>query len=201
MKKFIIAAIVAVSAMTANAQVWIGGNIGFNTTTNTVKVGDVSTDNSAQNFEIAPEVGYNLGDNWAIALKIGYAHTAEKTLGIDNYKVSGRANSFSINPYVRYTFVKAGNFSAFVDGGVALASTHINGTSDYLENPFAISVGINPGIAYAVSNKVTLVAHIGDLSYSNISVKTKSDVPVKVSSSKFNINLINSISFGAYYNF
>lgn len=202
MKKIILAAIVAVSAMTANAQTWVGGSLGFNSTTNTVKVGDASTDETSTNFEIAPEIGYNLDENWAIAVKVAYSHSAEKALDFDGYKMKGRANSFSINPYVRYTFLKAGNFSAFVDGGIAVSTTHYNGSSDVISNPLAFGVGINPGLAYAVSNKVTLVAHVGDLSFVTSTIKTKNATPeVKHTTNAFNLGLTNAISFGAYYNF
>ena len=60
MKKIMMIAAMMVAAVSANAQVWIGGEVGFNTTTNTVKVNGVSTDETTNNFTIAPEIGYNL---------------------------------------------------------------------------------------------------------------------------------------------
>ena len=109
-------------------------------------------------------------------------------------------NAFTINPYARYTFFKAGNFTAFVDGGISYASLHVNQLSDVIENVQSFGVGINPGITYAVSPKVSLVAHVGDLSFNTMWDKAK-NVDVKVTSNKFNFGLWNSISFGAYYNF
>ena len=208
MKKFFVMAVMAVSALSANAQWWAGGEIGFNTTTNTQKINGVKTDATSNNFTIAPEVGYNLNDNWAVALKIGYAHNENNTEIADLIESNSvlilpskvATNAFSINPYVRYTFVKAGNFSAFVDGGVGYSSIHVNGMSDIINNVNQFNVGINPGVAYAVSPKVSLVAHVGDLSYQNMWCKAK-NVDVKVSEGKFNISLWNSISLGAYYSF
>jgi len=206
MKKIFMMAVMAVAALSANAQVWVGGEVGFNTNTNTVKVSGISSDKTTNYFVIAPEVGYNLNEKWAVAMKLGFNHSdnnAEITeLVNSSYDLNLRStatNAFSINPYVRYTFVKAGNFSFFADGGVGYASIHVNGTSDYMKNINQFKVGINPGVTYAISPKVTLVAHVGDLSYQNMWCKAK-NVDLKVSQGKFNISLWNSISFGAYVN-
>jgi hypothetical protein len=215
MKKILMTLVAVAMATTMNAQWYIGGEVGFNTTTNTVKINGVSTDETTNNFTIAPEVGYNLSDKWAVAMKIGFAHSGNNgevavllnnylgALGFKDGKVT--TNAIVINPYVRYTFVKSGNFSAFVDGGIGYISTHVNGTSDFLNNINQIKVGINPGVAYAISPKVSLVAHLGDLSYQNTWCKVKEidafDFDYKVSQGKFIIGLWNSISFGAYYNF
>jgi len=207
MKKIFVMAVMAAATLTANAQWWAGGEVGFNTTTNTVKINGVSKDETSNNFTIAPEVGYNLNEKWAVALKIGFAHNennAEIKSIINNtglFQVDDvKTNAFVINPYVRYTFIKAGNFSAFVDGGVGYASAHVNGLSDIINNINQIKFGINPGVTYAISPKVSLVAHIGDLSYQNMWCKAKRG-DIKVSEGKFNISVWNSISFGAYYNF
>ena len=206
MKKIMMIAAMMVAAVSANAQVWIGGEVGFNTTTNTLKINGVSTDETTNNFTIAPEIGYNLSDKWAVAMKIGFAHSgnnAEVAALLANNGMPGvgevATNAFMINPYARYTFVKAGNFSAFVDGGIGYASTHVNGL-DFINNVNMIKVGFNPGVAYAISPKVGLVAHLGDLSYQNTWCKVK-NADIKVSEGKFNVSLWNSISFGAYYNF
>lgn len=201
-------AVMAVAAVSANAQLWIGGEVGFNSTTNTIKEGSVSVDQNSKNFTIAPELGYNLSDKWAIAAKLGYEYSENDAniaafiadFDAPSFLRNINTNTFYINPYVRYTFVKVGNFSAFLDGGVAYGFSHINGTSDYLNNINLFKVSVNPGVAYALNPKVGLVAHIGDVSYKTQWMSVK-EADVKFSQDKFNIGLWNSISFGAYYNF
>ena len=207
MKKIVMMAVMAVAALSANAQVWIGGEVGFNTTTNTIKVNGASTDKTTNNFILAPEVGYNLNEKWAVAMKLGFIHADDNSdvkgliSNVLPFEIGSIAtNAFAINPYVRYTFVKAGNFSFFADGGIGYANIHVNGMSDYFKNINQLKVGINPGVTYAISPKVSLVAHLGDLSYQSTWSKAK-NYDVKVSQNKFNIGLWNSISFGAYYNF
>ena len=178
-------AVIAAAAVSANAQTWIGGSLGFNTEKTTVDGEKLS---SGTSFEIAPEVGYSLNENWDVAIKLGYTYSSEKSMTFSGYKATGNYNAFEINPYVRYTFVKAGNFFAFCDGGVAYSTGHISNIDKNL-NQF--SVGLNPGIGYKVSPKVSLVAHIGDLSYT---YSWWDDLK----NNAFNLNLTNSISFGAY---
>ena len=207
MKKIVMMAVMAVAALSANAQVWVGGEVGFNSTKNTVKINGVSSSETTNNFTLAPEIGYNLNEKWAVAMKLGFIHADDnsdvKALINDAlpFPISSVAtNAFAINPYVRYTVVKAGNFSFFVDGGIGYANIHVNGMADYFKNVNQFKVGVNPGVTYAISPKVSLVAHLGDLSYQNTWSKAK-NYDVKVSQGKFNIGIWNSISFGAYYNF
>ena len=192
MKKIFAIAFMAVATLTANAQVFIGGEIGYTNTKSTAETTvantTVSTDGTVNEFAFKPEIGYNFNEDWAIAAKLGYAHASGD--GVSN------SNTWSINPYVRYTFVHAGNFSVFCDGGIAYSSKHFNGTTDYRTNTNTFSIGVNPGIAYKLSDKVSILAHFGDLSYSTSWYKTKGTVELKNSTDKFNLSAWDSMSFG-----
>ncbi|MBQ0022423.1 MAG: outer membrane beta-barrel protein [Prevotellaceae bacterium] len=177
MKKFILAAIVAVSAVAANAQTWAGGSLGFGTSH--VNGSETTT----KTFNLRPEVGMSISDNVDVAIALGYDHANAAT---------AVKNAWTINPYVRYAFVKAGDFSAFVDGGLGYTTTHTNG---FDKNLNAVGVNVTPGIAYAVSPKVTLVSHLGDGLYYN---HTWQDSYHK---NAFGLDLFNAISFGAYVSF
>lgn len=200
MKKFFMIAVMAVAALSANAQVWIGGNLNYETSKATAEIAGVSTDASGSKVEIAPEIGYNISDSWAVAVALGYGYSNKLTIGEGSHSVTGAGNYFTINPYARYTFVKAGNFSAFVDGGVEFTTTHINGMSDTMDNYKTFGVNVKPGIAYSISPKVTLVAHVGNVGYEYGWTKFKSTPELKISSNSFVFNLTNSVSFGAYVN-
>ncbi len=207
MKKILMSLAALAVAATMNAQVWVGGEVGFNSDKTTIKTNGQSQSVTTNNFTLAPEIGYNLSDKWAVAIKLGFSHNedngaAKALIEGAGFPVAGKlmSNSFTINPYARYTFVKAGNFSAFVDGGISYGTTHVNNMSNVMNNINSFGVGINPGVTYAVSPKVSLVAHIGDLSYNAMWTKAK-NVDIKANNGKFNISLWNSISFGAYYNF
>ncbi len=207
MKKIFMTLAAAVIAVSANAQIWVGGEVGFTSDKTTVKTNGNSVSQTTNNFTLAPEVGYNLNENWAIALKVQFAHNEDngviKSMIQDagfNTGAKVMTNAFAVNPYARYTFLKAGNFTAFVDGGVSYGFVHVSSMSQVMNNINSLGVAINPGVTYAVSPKVSLVAHIGDLSYNAMWTKAK-NADVKVNNGKFNIGIWNAISFGAYYNF
>ena len=185
-----------VAAVSANAQVWIGGEVGFNTSTNTVKVNGVSTDETTNNFTIAPEIGYNLSDKWAVAVKVAFAHSgnnAQVAALVANWGINNATtNAFAINPYARYTFVKFEKVNLFVDGGVGYTHTK---AGDAKNNQFAI--GLMPGVAVNLNEKLSFVAHVGFLGYENEKVKGDDK-----STNTFGFDLNgNALSFGVYYNF
>ena len=185
MKKIMMTLAAVAVAATMNAQVWVGGEIGFTSE----HQNGVGTENI---FTIKPEIGYSLNEKFDVAIALGYSHASDKL----NKNLGGNkfyANTFEINPYLRYKFVKAGNFFAFVDGGLNYATTHYQSVSNN-ENEFGVA--IVPGIAYSVSNKVTLVSHLGEGLYYNHQWMKDT-----YRQNNFGFHLFNAISFGAYYNF
>jgi hypothetical protein len=85
MKKLFVSCMIAFMAIcSVGAQeVYIGG--GFT----------VGSEDSEFVFQISPEVGCHLTDQWAVGGEIGYTH-------YDDY------NRFQFAPYARYTFYKTG---------------------------------------------------------------------------------------------
>ena len=167
MKRFFLSAIVAVIAMTANAQIWVGGELGFTYTDFD------SHDESMTSFVIAPEVGYTLNEKWDIAIALGDRYSKMK-----NHDAT---NDIYVNPYARYTFFKTGKVGFFVDGGFSILTG---------DSPTEFGVGIRPGIKFAASDKVTLVASFGGLGYKK----------VEDSYSQFGFDVNgNKLMFGCYY--
>ena len=113
--------------ISADAQVYVGGS--FNLTHD--KNADVT------NFSIAPEVGYNLNENWAIAAEIGYTHFKSD---------ENKANAFNFAPYARFSFFEKGIVRLFLDGGVGI-STYKRESYDSVNG---FEIGIKPGIALEI---------------------------------------------------
>lgn len=141
MKKFFAIAILAVASLTANAQAWLGGSVGFNW-----ENGKWDGAKSTTSWTISPELGYNINDDWAIAGKISIFSSQAG----DNDAVTG----FKISPYARYTFAKIDDLSFFVDGGIHFTSYGKDKGSSF-------GIGIQPGLAYKVADGVTLAAKFG----------------------------------------
>ena len=194
----ILAALVAVASLSANAQVWVGGEVGFSagkTTNNGTKLG------AGADFNLIPEIGYTLNDKFDIAVAIGIAHNngnGKAYAGSEGYDAYGMVlddvnrNAFTLNPYVRYKFANAGDFTFFVDGGFSYTMIHYSGIDD---NANQWGLGFKPGIAYNISDKVSLVAHIGRLDYNFFK---QGDIK----NNEFNMGVSgNNLTFGAYVSF
>ena len=189
MKKILLSLAALAFAATMNAQVWIGGEVGFNTNhTN-------GSDHNATEITLAPDIGYSLSGNFSVAVALTYGHTSDvdgSKYGMPGMTLSN-VNSYSVMPYTCYTFFKAGNFAFFVISGLKYSIAHAQG----FENNFnKFGVFAIPAIAFGVSDKVTLASHIGDGLYFNHTWMRDA-----ARSNEVGFNLFHGISFGAYYFF
>lgn len=188
MKKILMIAVMAVAAVSANAQWYIGGSFGLNFTKATKDADSQTT------LNIAPEVGYNINDNWAVGAQVGFGMANNLTNGVEG-NLTG--TSFTIAPYARYTFAKTGIASFFADGYVSFSSTNFDASRNLKSDKSGsvFSIGVRPGVSLKASDKVSLVAILGNLGYSKASDELGGG-------SNFGINADNTdISLGVYYNF
>ncbi len=167
-KLFFVVAFLAVS-MFASAQFYIGGNVGFNKTDyNGAKT---------TNFKIAPDFGYVLNDNWAFGLALGFS---------DEESDEFYGKEYTVSPYARYTFYRNGALSLFADGVFEYA--RLKPEASDAANGWGVSV--EPGIAYNLSEKFSIVAKFGYLGYADIEDVTT-----------YGFEFDNTLQFGLYYSF
>ncbi|MBB4037024.1 opacity protein-like surface antigen [Dysgonomonas hofstadii] len=167
----ILATASTVSAQDAG-QMWIGGSVGFST--------NKTTDQLRTNYyKILPEIGYVLSANWGIGLSLGYTHNENNTsyysTNDNSLKYTLRKdNGFTVNPFVRYSFLKGDLGSMFVDGGIdyTYSKTKLDDKSDissyykdYSQKNNTFGVGFRPGVALKISDKVVLTAKYGFIGY------------------------------------
>lgn len=146
MKKLFLSLIVAVCSLAASAQAYVGGQVGLWR----------NTDANHTSFNLAPELGYKLSDQWELGLSIGFAH---------NYYDGTKVNGFEVDPYVRYTVAKAGPVSFFLDGGFGFATAKAK-RGDWKSDSFnQWQIGIKPGVKVSLSKKVDFIASMGFLGY------------------------------------
>ncbi len=144
MKKFFVMAIMAIMAVAASAQVYVGGSLGYTHTK--------YDEGNADVFTFAPEVGYNLNSTWAVGGSINYTWTKDVS------------NSFYIKPYARFTFFHSELVNLFVDGGFNLGiDAPKHGDSETIWG-----IGFTPGLQLNLNKKFSLVSHIGFLGYKDL---------------------------------
>ena len=186
MKKVLMTLAVAFIAVAANAQVYVGGNVGIASS----KIGDAD---AVTTYKVLPEIGYNINQNWAIGTTAGWGKGNPVKIEDEPQKTQ---NYFTVEPYVRYTFVRSKYINAFVDGGFGY--THFNHAHGAAASVNAWSVGVKPGISVNLSPKVSFIAHVGFAGWKS----AKADVDGAKSSDAWGVDLDgNNVTFGVYYNF
>lgn len=171
MKKLFFTLMVALIAIvSADAQVYVGGS--FNLTRD--------KDADLTNFTIAPEIGYNLTKNWAIAAEIGFTHVSDD---------DASANAFNFAPYARFSFFEKGIVRLFLDGGVGISTYKVEDADSH--NGFEI--GIKPGIALEICKNLTFVTKYGFAGYRDDYKYNNSISGISLSS--------EDLSFGFHYEF
>lgn len=192
MKKIVAVAMFLAVAMMANAQIYVGGSLGFESSK-----ADKEADNLIT-WSVMPEIGFALNDAISFGLQGGFSS--------QELEEDEKAKSFVIAPYVRYTFAKSGLVRFFIDAGVTVTSINIsNGyyyiTGDYYDyytgevKGTNIGFGIRPGVRIAASDHVSLVAQLGYFGYS----ANSDDLG---GGSSIGLGIDNTdISFGVFYSF
>ena len=169
MKKFFMILASTVMAMSVNAQVYVGGGIGVSTT------GGDNTDD-VTSYKFVPEIGYTFDEDWAAGVAFGWEGSNE-----------GGAKTFSVAPYV----INGKVVNVFLDGSVEFGHKYNAGFDDDF-----FGVGLKPGVAFKVNEKISVVTHIGFIGYEHWKNK-----PSKNSVNSWGVDVDGrNIILGIYYN-
>lgn len=150
MRKIVMLLFVVCVAMSVGAQVYVGGTASL--WRNDKDDADITT------FVFAPEIGYEINDEWAIGTELGYRYDRAY---MDQIRESLELHTLSFNPYVRYTYYKAGIVRLFFDGGFGITSSKY-GEADRVNG---FEIGLKPGVAIKLNNTFSLIGKVGFLGY------------------------------------
>lgn len=188
MKKLLLAVSAIALSLTANAQFWAGGSLGFNATNY-----DYDDAKTQVELSLSPVVGYALNENMDVYLGLSFGSTSNYA----GYEDQKRSN-VSIAPFLRYTFFEIGDFGLFVDGGLNFTLNKderpdlLDPNTTRVDKTKHLFVGLIPGIKYAANEKLTFVAGLGRLGFNS----------TLDYSSTFGFDFgTTGLTFGAYYSF
>lgn len=162
MKKIVLTLAIALGAITAaNAQdvgrMWVGGTAGFWSS-------KASGSDAQLNFKVMPEFGYIINENLGVGIALGGSHTHSGDITFDGQTLNAKesTNTYTINPFLRYTFLKGNIGGLFVDAGAAYNHSKVTNGGRKTEG---LEVGFRPGVAINVSNNVALIGKFGFLGW------------------------------------
>ena len=181
MKKAILTIAVAAFAFAANAQLVIGGNIGFNTTSGSAEnintIGGTTTTTTTSSpktldLTIMPKIGYMINDDMQVGLKFGY--NMNKTTNYDVFVADDfetlTISTISIVPFFRYNITEMGNFKLFCEAAIPIGISPAikdhydngSGTTTDTEGASGMSFGITvvPGLNYSLNEHISFDVYV-----------------------------------------
>ncbi len=144
MKKAFLTIALAAFAFAANAQLFVGGNLGFNTSSGTQKMvttggnTTVTVDSklpASTNFYFMPKIGYQINDNMAAGIILGFSNSttvttlnAAATLNPVTFAVADNfagtqtdvSNTINITPFFRYNLMELNAFTLFCEAAIPI---------------------------------------------------------------------------------
>lgn len=176
MKKILMTLAMGMMALTMNAQMYIGGSVGFYSWTPEVGDGESSA-------KFMPEIGTQLNDQWGVGVQVGYISDKSGAYGL------GHESVFVFAPYARYTAMKFKNVNIFLDGGFDYYQY-----KNFKQTNFA--VGVQPGVAVNLNSKLSFVTHFGFAGYKSFDPDGDNNKNTFIGLDIDGRNL----TFGLYYN-
>jgi len=162
MKKVFLAMMFAsMMAFSANAQLFVGGSVGFDVSADKSTSGTTVTNGDLDvSFDFSPKVGYYLSSTFGVGVITRFG------IGFSNDRESDPTKYTSIEwgfgPFMRYTVLSRGDFSLLVEGGTgvygkALTRT-IQSTTVKAPSTFGFDISAMPVLSYSLTSRVNLEA-------------------------------------------
>lgn len=200
MKKSILTLALIFFVTVANAQIFVGGGVGFNTQSGKVTISDGSnskevSSGTSTRFSIAPLIGYNLNEKLAVGFQAGFGMS-----DINSTPNVNPTNSFIYwyaNPFARYSFLKFNKFSVYGQGNlnISVNNSKVKVNSSISSGPSSLNFGFSvfPGMLYDLNKRISLFTELNffSLSFNHGIYTTKSELEGNVTTTKSSGNTFN----------
>ena len=200
MKKVLLTLALAAFAFAANAQLILGGQIGFSSMGGTDKYEANSPANAfnvpntkTTDFTIAPTISYVINEKMQAGLNISYTATTTTVYTMGAYAIDKEdwmkttTSTFAIAPYFRYYFANFNKFNFFCEAQLGFSTTprdkghmYDNTITPTVDQDLTggtsmtmLAFTITPGVNYRISDHFSadLYIDLAGLAYASISTK------------------------------
>ncbi len=196
MKRILLAIAVLVACnVGAQAQYFVGGQFGFNTTGGSQKSGGVTVDKPKTTlFSLSPSVGKFISDKLAVGASLNFTVQSQKTtVGGNTY--TDKTTGFGIAPFARYYFLQMNKFGIFAQGQIGFSYSDSKQPSvgpDEEIKTTTFGITVFPVTYYDLSEKFSLEASVSLFNF-GFNTSTQKD-------QNNNKDITNSFGFGAGLN-
>ena len=174
MKRLVIIVASALIGLTANAQIFLGGSLGFQH----YSISEVSAqrsdkkDNYSNGFNIGPEIGYRFNDKWSAGVKLIYAPAVSHAIRTEEdgiSKLGTWTNRWDISLYGRRSVWGTNGFNICLQGellgsvfnrksSIAYPDSYDDETNKL--HGYELQVAFYPVLTYDISRHVTLFSEL-----------------------------------------
>ena len=209
-KLFITIAFVAAGFLASAQGLFVGGSLGMDFQKSKTKTGSVTVDNPKTfAWDITPSVGYMFAENMGAGIDFGFGMTTVTTPKTDvTPEIKDKTTTWAVAPYFRYVFAEVDNFKFYADAKLGLGGGKIKSTADgeTVDGPKVsyLGVGVVPGMAYMLTDNISMNCTLNILALSFEQNKTKveaSDYEYTETSFGFGVNRATPIQIGFFYTF
>lgn len=192
MRKLTFSLLIALFTLSvANAQInkgtsMVGGSIYYNQQKTEQNNNVVNQFTKRSELGIVPSYGFAVKDNLIVGADISYTNTTYEN-GTNNNSNKTKNNGFGIGVFARpYRNLGSSGFYLYAQGRLG-AGFSKESSSDL--KGFDIGLGINPGVAYAVTPKMHIETGLNNLFYAGYSSSKTTNGANTYKSSGFNANI------------
>jgi len=164
MKKIALLMVLTLTSVFAlKAQLFVGGSFGFDAESGSEEYGNIEEDTPSEvSFFFNPQVGFMLSDNFGVGTYVSFGLTRENDKG--DPETIDKSSSIAFTPFARYYAFRINKFSIFAEAqaSVGFSSSKTKFDGDETDGPKTTEIGLYvfPGMAYDISNRFQLMAHI-----------------------------------------
>ena len=133
-----------------------------------------ATGSNKATFIVSPEAGYWFTNNVALGVALDMEFYSHYT-------------GISISPYLRYAYLTMGKVQLFVDGGGTIPAGDAKNWK----------VGLEPGIAFNINERITVLSHLGFLGYRKFNERNIKGDKIH----QTGLSITNQLSLSLFYNF
>ena len=202
-----ITVVLAAFTMMAHAQIYVGGQLGFNSSSSTFKPndGDDERNPRSRNFTIAPMAGYQVNEKLILGARLGFTQSSTTDFnwfGDDDRR--DRTTGFGLDIFAQYTCLTFGQFSLLTEAslgfGMANRNVRIGSNTTHAARTSAFNFEITPVLAFDLNERIRLFANLNFLSigFTRLAVRTPGDSDDRTvyNSFGFNFNSNNVAGIG-----
>lgn len=176
MKKLVLTiTFVVMAVITCNAQFYVGGNLGYSSSSSSTKTSYGSQSYESKNdgysdLVFSPKVGFFINSKMSVGVSFSYNPYTDKRYSsktVDQTEIDYKYKSWSVNPYLRYTVAQVGNLSIMAEVSAGIHGDNPTVKTGKISSDSAkisgYSFGLVPVVSYKLSNKFSLETYVNFL--------------------------------------